>query len=201
MFRALASVAILLLGLAAATAQEASITSYRASPTVSARVQRSFLTEIRWSAGVEVRDGLQAAFAERSHLEIWQELVANEGLRTGSVVDALTAYWVLNWITANGAYDVRVDHAPVRRQLEAAFESDRAFQRLGDQQKQELAEGYILNFLLEHAALYSALGRKDAEVLMGLSAAATARFRQTMGVDLLALVPGPDGFGPRPTGR
>jgi hypothetical protein len=173
-------------------------TSYRPSPSVSARLQREFLDRVRWSAGAAARDSLVEAFAERSPTEIWQELVASDGLKTNNVTDALTSYWVLNWVAANGAYAVKVDSAPVRRQLQIAFANDPNFLKMGDQQRQELAEGYILNFLVEHAALNTAVEKRDLETLNRLAAAAVARFRQDMKVNLLGLVPGPDGFAPRP---
>lgn len=173
-------------------------TSYRPSPSLSARLQREFLTDIRWSVGAATRDVLAAAFAERKPLDIWQDLVAADGLKTNNVVDALTSYWVLNWVTANGAYGAKIDNAPIRRQLLAAFANDEAFLTLNDQERQTMAEGYILNFLVQHAAVNEAVARKDVEALTSLATSAVRRFRQTMNVDLLALVPGPDGFGPRP---
>ena len=169
-------------------------TSYRPSPSISARMQREFLSRIRWSAGAEVRDNLAEAFAERSPSEIWQELVAPDGLTTNNVADALTAYWVLNWVAANGAYAVEVDSRPVKQQLRQAFANDPTFLRLSDQQRQEMAEGYILNFLVEHAALNTALAQKDLETLYALAMAAVTRFRNQMNVNLLDLVPGPNGF-------
>ena len=169
-------------------------TSYRPSPSISARMQREFLSRIRWSAGAEVRDNLVEAFAERSPNDIWQELVAPDGLTTNNVADALTAYWVLNWVAANGAYTLEVDSLPVQRQLRAAFANDANFLRLSDQQRQEMAEGYILNFLIEHAALNAALAQKDIETLYALAMAAVSRFRSQMNVNLLELVPGPNGF-------
>ena len=169
-------------------------TSYRPSPSISARMQREFLSRIRWSAGAEVRDNLAEAFAERSPSEIWQELVAPDGLTTNNVADALTAYWVLNWVAANGAYAVEVDSRPIQRQLRQAFANDPSFLRLSDQQRQEMAEGYILNFLVEHAALNTALAQKDLETLYALAMAAASRFRSQMNVNLFTLVPGPDGF-------
>lgn len=169
-------------------------TSYRPSPSISARMQREFLSRIRWSAGVEVRDNLAEAFAERSPSEIWQELVAPDGLTTNNVADALTAYWVLNWVAANGAYAVEVDSRPIQRQLRQAFANDPSFLRLSDQKRQEMAEGYILNFLVEHAALNTALAQKDLETLYALAMAAASRFRSQMNVNLFTLVPGPDGF-------
>jgi len=175
-------------------------TSYRPSPSISARLQREFLSRIRWSAGAETRDNLASAFAEQSPSEIWSELVAADGLTTNNVADALTAYWVLNWVAANGAYSVEVDSRPVQRQLRQAFADDPNFIRLSEQQRQEMAEGYILNFLVEHAALNAALQEQDIETLYALAMAAANRFRRQMNIDLFALVPGPDGFVARRTG-
>lgn len=174
-------------------------TSYRPSPTVSARLTREFLDRIRWSAGIEARDRLTAAFAERSPVEIWLELVSADGLEANNVADALTAYWVLNWVAANGAYTAKVDSTSVQRQLRAAFANDPNFAKMSDQQRQEAAEGYILDFLVEHAALNTAVEQRDVDTLNRLAAASVMRFRQKMKVDLLSVVPGPDGFMPRPS--
>ncbi|WP_338723007.1 DUF6683 family protein [Devosia sp. XK-2] len=169
-------------------------TSYRPSPTLSARIQREFLSSVRWSAGADARDRLLAAFSERSPTEIWQELVAPDGLTTNNVTDALTAYWILNWVAANGAYSLEIDSRPVQKQLAEAFANDANFRALNDQQRQEMAEGYILNFLVEHAALNVALEQQDVETLTRLGTAAVRRFRNQMKIDLLSVVPGPEGF-------
>lgn len=172
-------------------------TSYPQSAVISARIQRQFLDQIRWSVSAEARDNLAAAFAERPALEVWQDLVASDGLKTGNVVDALTAYWVLNWVTANARYNFKVDNGPIRAQLQAAMAADPNFLTLNNLQKQEMAEGYILRFLVEHAALNDAVVRKDITALGRLALASATRFRQEMGVDLLALEPGPEGFAPK----
>lgn len=171
--------------------------SYRVSDVVSSRLRRSFLDTIRWSVGAEARDQLAESFAERGHADIWQELVAEDGLKTGNVADALTAYWVLNWVTANGAYGYKVDNGPVQRQLQLALAGDPNFLALNDQARQQMAEGYMLNFLLEHAMLNDAVARRDLSALRALAAASAFRFQEQMGVDLLALVPGPEGFEPK----
>lgn len=171
--------------------------AYRFSEGVSVRLRRSFLEQIRWSAGIEARDQLAESFADRSHTDIWQDLVAADGLSTGNVADALTAYWVLNWMTANGAYGQKVDNGPVQQQLRLALSQDPNFQQLSDQARQQMAEGYMLNFLIEHAALNDAVARKDIQTLRTLAAASAVRFQQQMGVDLLALTPGPTGFEPK----
>lgn len=172
-------------------------TSYPASAVISARIQRQFLDNVRWTVSAEARNTLAAAFAERPALEIWQGLVAADGLKTGNVADAITAYWVLNWVTANARYNFKVDNRPIQAQLQASMAADANFRSLNALQKQEMAEGYILRFLVEHAALNDAVVRKDVTALGRLALASVTRFRQEMGVDLLALEPGPKGFGPR----
>jgi len=172
-------------------------TSYPPSALISARIQRQFLDNVRWSVGAEARNSLAAALAERPALETWQELVAKDGLRTGNVADALTAYWVLNWVTANARYTQKVDNGPVREQIAAAMANDKSFRTLNSLQRQEMAEGYILRFLVEHAALNDAMARKDVAALGALALASATRFRQELGVDLLTLEPGPEGFIPK----
>lgn len=172
-------------------------TSYPPSAVISARIQRQFLDSVRWSVSAEARDNLAAAFAERPALDIWQDLVAADGLKTGNVADAITAYWVLNWVTANARYNFKVDSRPVQAQIQAAMAGDPNFRSLTNLQKQEMAEGYILKFLVEHAALNDAMARKDVAALGKLALGAATRFRQEMGVDLLSLEPGPGGFVPK----
>lgn len=195
------AVVLLLPGLAMAQDSSAPAapfdTSYPQSAVISARIQRQFLNSVRWSVSAEARNNLAAAFAERPALDIWQDLVAADGLKTGNVVDALTAYWVLNWVTANARYNYKVDNGPIRAQLQAAMAADPNFRTLNNLQKQEMAEGYILRFLVEHAALNDAATRKDVAALGKLALASATRFRQEMGVDLLALEPGATGFVPK----
>src|SRR5690606_11618840 len=92
-------------------------TSYRPSEVVALRVQRKFLSDVRWSVGEAMKNRLEEAFAERKPTEIWLDLVEGNALTTNNVADALTAYWVLNWITANKAYDVKVEHGPIQAQV------------------------------------------------------------------------------------
>lgn len=173
-------------------------TSYRPSPTVSARMQREFLNRVRWSVGVEARDNLAKAFDEKAPVDIWLGLVAKDGLEPNNVADALTAYWVLNWVAANGAYDAKIDHEPIRRQLRAAFANDPGFLTMGDMQRQEVAEGYILDFLVEQYSITTALQARDVDLLTRIGTAAAVRFRQKFNLDLLKLAPGPDGFAAVP---
>lgn len=198
-FRFLAILVVLPgLALAQDRAEPSFDTSYPPSTVISARIQRQFLDTIRWSISAEARNNLAAAFAERPALEIWQDLVAADGLKTGNVADAITAYWVLNWVTANARYNLKIDNGPIRKQILAAMAQDANFRGLSNLQRQEMAEGYILKFLVEHAALNDAMARKDVAALGALALGAATRFRREMGVDLLSLEPGPQGFSPKP---
>lgn len=198
-FRLLA-ILVMLPGLALAQEKSdpAFDTSYPPSAVISARIQRQFLDTVRWSISAEARNNLAAAFAERPALDIWQELVAADGLRTGNVADAITAYWVLNWVTANAQYNRKIDNGPIQAQIRSAMAQDPNFRGLSSLQRQEMAEGYILKFLVEHAALNNAVKRKDVAALGELALSAATRFRREMGVDLLSLEPGPEGFTPKP---
>jgi hypothetical protein len=197
----------LLLLVPTATAQEAPLpdvaaapaefdTSYAPSAAVSYRVKRSFLDGVYRSAGADARAAFQERFDEKSHELIWQDLVEPYGMEVGNVADALAAYWMLNWIVANAAFTVDIPPAPVRRQLRQALSEDRSFHALNDAQRQAMAEQLMLDFLVLHAAMSTALRNQDVVTLQGLAREAVVSFRRQYGVDLLALQPGPAGLTP-----
>jgi len=172
-------------------------TSYTPSAAVSYRVKRSFLDGVYRSAGADARAAFQERFDEKSHELIWQELVKPYGMELGNVADALAAYWMLNWMVANAAFTVDIPPRPVRRQLQHALSIDRSFRSLNDDQRQAMAERLMLDFLVLHAAMSTALRNQDVPTLQGLAREAVITFRRQYGVDLLALEPGPGGLAPR----
>src|SRR5690606_14371177 len=125
------------------------------------------------------------------------ELVKPYGMELGNVADALAAYWMLNWMVANAAFTVDIPPGPVRRQLQHALSIDRSFRSLNDDQRQAMAERLMLDFLVLHAAMSTALGNQDVPTLQGLAREAVITFRRQYGVDLLALEPGAGGLAPR----
>ena len=177
---------------------EAFDTSYEPAAWVTYRVKRTFLDGVFRSAGADARAKFQAQFDARSHELIWQDLVEKYGLRTGNVADAMAAYWMLNWIVANGAFDTDIAAGPVRRQLTVALANDPSFATLRNDQRQEMAERLMLDFLVLHAALNTAMRNQDLPTLQALAREAVVSFRQQYRVDLLALVPGPEGLAPKP---
>lgn len=177
--------------------EEAFDTSYMPSAAVTYRVKRTFLDGVFRSAGADARAKFQAQFEARSHELIWQDLVEKYGLETGNVADAMAAYWMLNWIVANGAFDTDIEAGPVKRQLTIALGNDPAFATLRNDQRQEMAERLMLDFLVLHAALNTAVRNEDLPTLQALAREAVLSFRQQYRVELLALVPGPDGLVPK----
>lgn len=172
-------------------------TSYTPSASVTYRVKRSFLDGVFRSAGADARTAFRERFEEKSHELIWQELVEPYGMQLGNVADALASYWMLNWMVANAAFTVDIPPGPVRRQLQQALSVDRTFRALNNDQRQVMAERLMLDFLVLHAAMSTALRNQDVATLQGLAREAVVTFSQQYGVDLLALEPGADGLAPR----
>ena len=99
---------------------------------------------------------------------------------------------IANGRTSNTGAEARA----VRDQCRALLAANPQFTRLTDAQRQEMAEIWMLNFLLHAAAYGQAMSGKDAAMLGKLGDAATARFRNEMGVDLRRLRVTPTGFVP-----
>jgi hypothetical protein len=145
------------------------ITTYRASPEVSARVRRQFADWMGRQAG------------------------AGGGRR---IAEAMAGYWILNWVMANGADSDRAQALAVRDQIRPIIASNPGYARLDNAQRQELSEVLMLNFLIQHAAYVDAMKRGDRDTAPRLGDAAVARFRSEMGVDLRRLELTKTGFVP-----
>lgn len=174
-------------------------TGYRAAPAVTARVKRQFVT---WLKSSTRADAAQARAIEQQLLSTdfvrqWSAAVREDGLRAGDAADALGAYWLLNWMIANGrASNTGAEARAVRDQCRTLLVANPQFAALTDAQRQEMAEIWMLNFLLHAAAYSQAMSSKDAAMLDRLGDAATTRFRNEMGVDLRRLEVTSTGFVP-----
>lgn len=172
------------------------VTSYRPSTAVSARVRRQFASWMRGKVGAADAAKLAAAMEKADPVQNWAQLVANDGLRTNDMTDALTAYWILNWAMANTADNNRAQVMGVRKQVRAMLVANSAQLRMGEAQRQEFSEILILNFLIQHAAFDDAIRRGDRDLLRRLGDAAETRFQSEMGVDLRRLRLTDAGFAP-----
>lgn len=162
-------------------------TTYRPTPAVSVKVRRQFADWMERQTNPE--DGRRVAqLLERSDpVANWARLVGGDGLRPGDTADALAAYWILNWVMANGADSDRAQAQGVREQARTVMTNNPAFARLDERRRQEFAETLMLNFLVQQAAYVDALKRGDKATQQRLGDAAVARFKTEMGMDLRRL--------------
>ncbi|MEJ5977813.1 DUF6683 family protein [Novosphingobium sp. PS1R-30] len=168
-------------------ARSASTTSYRPSPAVSARVREQFTTAMTRVVGAQGSRQLAGALSAGDPVRNWLQFVGSDGLRGGDAADALASYWILNWVMANDADSDRSQALAVRAQVRGVLLANPGFTRLTEAQRQEMAETLILNFLMQHAAYGEAVRRGDRDLKARLGAAAVARFRNEMGLDLRGL--------------
>jgi hypothetical protein len=169
-------------------------TGYRASPEVSARVRARF-ADFAAKADPANAERLREAIRRQDLLGLWEKHVSIDGLRRGDVADAMTAYWVQNWQMATRTSFVdRARVRAVRGQVARALASNPDFKHLGDAGKQEMAETFMLNFVVQGSAYSDAMTRRDAGLAERLSEAAAARFRREVNIDARQLKLTPAGF-------
>ena len=161
-------------------------TTYRASPAVSQRVRSQFSEFVGQTSGEEAEQRVRAVLASGDPVGSWSGIVRSDGLRSGDVADAMAAYWVLNWMIANGGDNNRTQTLAVRDQVRRVISSG-PLSGLDDAGRQEMAEVLMLNFLVQHAAYMDAHQRGDTAMLRRLGDAAASRFRNEMGIDLRQL--------------
>jgi hypothetical protein len=164
-----------------------SVTTYRSTPAVSLKVRRQFADGMGRRTSLEEGRRVAQLLERNDPVRNWAQLVGGDGLKPGDTVDALTAYWMLNWVMATGMDSDRAQAQAVREQVRAIMAGNPAFARLDEPRRQEFAETLMLNFLVQQAAYVDALKRGDKPVQRRLGDAAVARFRSEMGVDLRTL--------------
>ncbi len=169
-------------------------TAYAPSSAVSQRVRRQFAEWVGQQAGPEAGRRVGEVLRDGDPVKSWAGVVGSDGLRPGDVADALAGYWVLNWVMANGADNNRAQAQGALRQVRGLIADNPVYARLNPAQRQEMAEVLMLNFLLQHAAYLDAMKRGDKGLARRLGDAATARFRNEMGVNLRQLNLTPAGF-------
>ncbi|WP_026792215.1 DUF6683 family protein [Pleomorphomonas oryzae] len=163
------------------------ITKYHASREVSARVRRQFAEWMSGLAGAPGGRRIAASMRDSDPVRSWARIVGDDELKPGDMADAVTAYWILNWVMANDADSTRDEAQGVRRQVRRMMASSPGYGRLKEAQRQEISEVLMLNFLIQHAAFTDAKARGDSETIDRLGQAAVARFKTEMGVDLNGL--------------
>lgn len=164
-----------------------STSAYRPSSAVTAQVKRQYVQFISETVSPQAGAQVKAVLDRQDPVRAWANLVGSDGLRPGDAADALAAYWILNWIIANGGDGGKAQAQGVRDQVRNVMASNPAFARLNEAQRQEMAEALMLNFLMQHTAYNDAYKRRDQAAMRRLGDAAVTRFRNEMGVDLRQL--------------
>ncbi|HRL21847.1 MAG TPA: hypothetical protein PLG97_08225 [Alcaligenes sp.] len=172
--------------------------SYQSNRDISARVRAQFVQFVRQTSGEQAARQIGAVLEKGDPVASWASIVRENGLRPGNLGDALTAYWVLNWVMANQSDNTRQQTQAVLAQTHRAIATTPALARLDDAGRQEMAEVLMLNFLLQHAVYINAIQRGDQDLQRRLGQAAVTRFRKEMNIDLLGLELSNAGFVARP---
>jgi len=160
-------------------------TTYRESPAVSKQVLTRFTDWVATKANATDAAAIRRDF-ENDMLGRWAKESSENGLHRGDVADALTAYWVTNWMIANR---VTSDPTPaqvraVRRLFVSVLSSTPAFAKATNAQRQEMAEGFIYNTVLQSSAFGQVFHTGDKALLKSYSDGRAASFKQEMGFDL-----------------
>jgi len=174
------------------------VTTYRASPTVSAQVKQRSVDFIRMSVSPEAAHQYDDILKRNDPVSNWATLVADEGVHPGDVAEALASYWMLNYLIANGLADGPSGAGrAVAQQVRGVLTRNAAFRGLSEAQRQEMAELVVLNFLTQQAAYSGAVKTRDSDLKRRLGTAAATRFRREMGIDLREIALTPRGFAKR----
>lgn len=169
-------------------------TTYAASPEVARRARGQFVDWLK-STSPDLSAAAEAQLRQADMVAEWSKAVREDGLKTGDAADALGAYWLLNWMMANSrTSNSGAEARTVRDQTRRYLQGNPGFAALGDAHRQEMAEIWMMNFLLQGNAYFDALKRDDRALAAKLGKAAVARFRNEMGIDLTRLQLTPAGF-------
>lgn len=171
-------------------------TTYQPSAQVSERTRKQFLVFIRQTSGEQAALQLDEILRKQDPITLWAGLVRSEGLRPGDLADAMTAYWLLNWMMANRGSGNRTQALAVKAQVQQSMQGSPAVARLDDAGRQEMTEVLVLNFLVQHAVYDDAVRRGDQAMIRALGDAAVKRFRNEMQLDLRRLALTDVGFRP-----
>ena len=173
-------------------------TAFRRIPDVTKQVERDYADWIAKRGGPRASEELRAYYATHDFRQDWAKNEASDGLKPDNVADALTAYWVMNWMIANRVDGTtRAQVQAVKRQVAPRILRQAAFTSLNNVGRQRLAEVWQLNYVFQSFGMYGAMKRGDQATAQKASDGAEARFRNEAKVDLRRLSLTDRGFGPK----
>lgn len=168
-------------------------TRYRRDPAVTRKVKNDYLAFVARTAPAElgvIRDDLQRS----DPVAVWNQRVAADGFKPGDAVDAIAAYWLVNWMIANDQTNSAREAEGVRTQVRAILASQPRFAALSEAQRQEISESLIVNFNYQINGYFVLKMHRDAARLRQAAAAAAVRFNDQVGLDPRTLTVSNHGF-------
>lgn len=167
--------------------------SFKPSSAVSEKSKETFFATLR-SADPQSARQMEARFSKVNLHQTLSQAMAEHGLRADNVADAMTVWMVNLWKGANGQLE---DPSPIqiraiRAQMVDALRASPALATAKDAQKQELAEGLVLNAALV-GAMASDPGAQSGPMRTAMQKAMT-RVGANMGMDLRAMRITNEGF-------
>ncbi len=173
-------------------------TTYRESPAVHKQVLTRFTNWVGTKLNATDAESISRDF-ENDMVGRWAKGVAEVDLKRGDVADALTSYWLVNWHIANR---VTSDPKPaqvraVRHLFVSVLSSTPAFARATNAQRQEMAEAFIYNSVLQGGAFGQIFRTGDQAQIKRYSDGRAASFKTEMGFDLRTMKLTNTGFAPK----
>ncbi|MES2462638.1 MAG: DUF6683 family protein [Armatimonadota bacterium] len=183
----------------AVTAKKPSLSSitYRSNPQVSEQAREKFL---RWAEGQNPQEGrsLRQTFTQFDPVQVWSGLTRPYGFQTGNLADAFASYWALNYAIAKGLPNVdRQKALGLRDQVRVLFANNPAVDKASDALKQQAAENWMLQFVVQQGAYSAATKNGNQTDLQRLKSAAASRFQSGLHLDINKVALTDKGFSTR----
>lgn len=160
--------------------------NFSEDPAVTAHVEQETINDLRQRKGDKAAQALQQFLSRTDFRAVWSQMVAADRLQRNSLVDIITAEWVLSWVIANHGDNTRAQTLGTRAQVEQAVASNPSLLRMTDAQRQAFGETLMLDQVVV-ASGYLAARRSGNQVAMNtIGENARRDFSQAFGMDLTA---------------
>ena len=161
-------------------------TTFRADPIITARVKRQYLDFLARKVSPSASQDAAKFLGQVDFKQAWARAEGPDGLRPDNVADAAAAYFALNWCIANGKDSFTAASVQaLRRQFGPVIFGQPAFRRLSNAQRQEMAEVWMINFVVQAGGYGGA--KSNPAMLQKVQDAAVTRFKNEAHLDLRTL--------------
>lgn len=161
-------------------------TTFRPSPEVRKRNFAGIVSRVR-ATDPKTAAELERALASQDVIALAGKGIAKYGLKTNDVADTLTVYFITAWYGMRGRDDdpSRALVTAVRQQFVSAMGRTPGFAKLTDAQKQEIAEGTLIQTMLVSGYVQAA--KQNPALLGQVKTAIGQGAKATFGFDLASV--------------